>query len=216
MSSDPRYFDKKRGEINELKLLLQSAKTHKNVDTKREVLRKVIAYMTLGYDVSSLFSEIVMICSTRDLISKKMCYLYLSKYANSNPELTTLVINTMTTDCKDPDPMVRGLALRSLSSLGLLSVVEYIKQAILNSFKDSSGYVRRNGVISILKIYKLDTGLRSKITPYLLPHLLPRRSRFRPLRNPSRGRQDLLWPRRTLLPPYLLQRTNGRRLSWRT
>lgn len=68
----------------------------------------------------------VMESSTNDIIVKKMCYLYLSTYAKSNEELATLCINTMTKDFQDSDPMVRGLALRSLSSLRLESTIEYL------------------------------------------------------------------------------------------
>ena len=73
---------------------------------------QVIAYMTLGIDVSRLFSEMVMACNTNDLIVKKMVYQYLTTYAQSNPELSILAINTLRQDCNDTDPMVRGLALR--------------------------------------------------------------------------------------------------------
>ena len=111
--------------------------------------------MTLGYDVSKLFSEMVMACSTSDMIIKKMCYLYLSTYAAKNPELATLCINTMTKDCRDSDPMLRGFALRSLSSLRLKSMVEYIIPSLKAGLKDTSGYVRRNAVLAILKIFHL-------------------------------------------------------------
>ena len=143
--------------MNELRnLLIQvNGQGQKNPEKKREVIKKVIAYMTLGYDVSKLFSEIVMACSTSDMIVKKMCYLYLSAYAKSNPELATLCINTMTKDCKDHDPLVRGLALRSLSSLKLVSMVEYIIPALKAGLSDTSGYVRRNAILAVLKLYHL-------------------------------------------------------------
>ena len=54
--------------------------------------------MTLGIDVSRLFPDMIMACSTRDLVVKKMVYLYLSTYAASNAELTLLVINTLQKD----------------------------------------------------------------------------------------------------------------------
>ena len=58
----PGYFvDHKRGEVNELKLLLNNPKLLREQDKKREVIKKVIAYMTLGIDVSKVFSEMVMV-----------------------------------------------------------------------------------------------------------------------------------------------------------
>jgi hypothetical protein len=87
-----------------------------------------------------------MATATRDLVQKKMCYLYLSNYAEQQPELALLVINTLQKDASDEDPvalppglaapqppapgcfypapltgcapqMVRGLALRCICSL---------------------------------------------------------------------------------------------------
>lgn len=116
-SAPPSYFvDHKRGEVNELKLLLNNPKLLREQDKKREVrangtddriirsscfccarshadcslarlsrsspcvqvIKKVIAYMTLGIDVSKVFSEMVMAASTKDLVQKKMVYHYLS------------------------------------------------------------------------------------------------------------------------------------------
>jgi AP-4 complex subunit beta-1 len=65
---------------------------------RRDVVKKVIAYMTLGIDVSRLFPDMVLACNTKDLVVKKMVYLYLCNYAQSNPELTLLVINTLQKD----------------------------------------------------------------------------------------------------------------------
>ena len=95
-------------------------------------------------------------CYTTDLVVKKMVYLYLTHYAPMNPELAILAINTLRKDCGDADPMVRGLAMRSLSSLRLQSVLEYILDPLRACLKDSSPYVRRAAVIGVAKIHHLD------------------------------------------------------------
>ncbi len=87
---------------------------------------KVIAYMTLGIDVSRLFTQMVMAIETKDLVVKKMVYLYLCNYAASNSELAIMCINSLQRDCSNEDPMVRGLALRSLCGLRIASAVEYM------------------------------------------------------------------------------------------
>lgn len=50
------------------------------------------------------------------------------------------------------DPMVRGLALRSLCGLRLESVLEYVQQPLQKSLIDVSPYVRKTGVMGILKV----------------------------------------------------------------
>lgn len=74
---------------------------------KREVVKKVIAYMTLGLkkiiiigiDVSRLFTEMCMASYTNDIIQKKMIYLYLTTYAESHPDLAIMAISTFQKDC---------------------------------------------------------------------------------------------------------------------
>lgn len=118
--------------------------------------RQVIAYMTLGIDVSRLFTEMVMSIETRDLVVKKMVYHYLSTYAHENAEMGLMCINTLQRDCSNEDPMVRGLALRSLCSLRLPSVLEYISAPLRASLTDPHSYVRKTGVMGIVKVYNLD------------------------------------------------------------
>ena len=51
------YFtDQKKGEVNELKLLLRNVNVERDPKRRRDVIKKVIAYMTLGVDVSRLFT----------------------------------------------------------------------------------------------------------------------------------------------------------------
>jgi len=59
-----------------------------------------------------------------------MVYLYICTYAPAHPELSLLAINTLQKDCRDEDPMTRGLALRSFTSLRLPNIVEYLPQVI--------------------------------------------------------------------------------------
>ena len=155
------YFqpDSKKGEVNELRTLLRDPNVERDPKRKRDVIKKVIAYMTLGIDVSRLFTEMVMAIETRDLVVKKMVYHYLSNYAHEKPEMGLMCINTLQRDCVNEDPMVRGLALRSLCSLRLPSVLEYIEEPLRKSLTDGSPYVRKTGVIGILKVFHLDKDL---------------------------------------------------------
>ena len=57
------------------------------------------------------------VCATTDIVQKKLVYLYMSNYAHTKPDLAVLTINTLCKDCKESNPMVRGLALKTLCSL---------------------------------------------------------------------------------------------------
>merc|ERR1719163_1255355 len=149
-----QYFEKK-GEVNELRTLLRAAAVDKDPQKKRDAIKKVIAYMTLGIDVSPLFSEMVMASATNDLVQKKMVYLYLVNYAESNSELAILAVNTLLKDCRDDDPMIRGLALRSLCSLNIYNLMEYLEPAVQRALTDASGYVRKTAVIGVVKVFNI-------------------------------------------------------------
>lgn len=85
-----------------------------------------------------------------------MVYLYLTNYARSHPELAQMCTNTLQKDCGNEDPMVRGMALRSLCGLNLPQMVEYISEPLRRSLTDHHPYVRKTGVMGILKLYELD------------------------------------------------------------
>jgi len=74
--------------------LLRSIYIDKDPAKKKDVIKKVIAYMTLGIDVSRLYPEMVKASQTSDIVTKKMVYLYLINYAQQNSELAILAINT--------------------------------------------------------------------------------------------------------------------------
>jgi len=153
---DSYFTESKKGEVNELRNLLRNFATERDPKRKREIIKKVIAYMTLGIDVSRLFTEMMLAIETRDLVIKKMVYLYLCNYAVSHPELAQMCTNTLQKDCGNEDPMVRGLALRSLCSLNLPQMVEYIGEPLRKSLQDHHAYVRKTGVMGILKLFYLD------------------------------------------------------------
>lgn len=163
------YFEKK-GEVNELRQLLRGAATDRDPQKKRDAIKKVIAYMTLGIDVSPLFSEMVMASASADMVQKKMVYLYLTNYSESNAELAILAVNTFLKDCRDEDPMIRGLALRSLCSLNLVNMVEYLQPAVQRALNDVNGYVRKTAVIGAVKLFHISRSavLESEILERLM------------------------------------------------
>lgn len=122
----------------------------------REVMRKVINYSTMGVDMSKLFTPVIMISITKDIVVKKMTNQFLVTYAKQNQDLAILAINTFEKDCRDENPTVRGMALRSLCSLRLKTVVEYVIPCLERGLVDQSAYVRRNAIMGVLKLYHIE------------------------------------------------------------
>lgn len=60
-AGSPAYFDNRRGEVEQMKTLLRKAMSSRTTGQRKDVIKKVIAYMTMGIDVSLLFSDMVMV-----------------------------------------------------------------------------------------------------------------------------------------------------------
>ena len=127
--------------------------TNKDPNKKKDVIKRVIAYMTLGVDVSKLFFEMVKASITDDIVLKKMVFLYIVNYADQVEQGAILAINTFLKDMKNPNPKIRGLALRSLCSLTFKGAYEYFSNSMYDSLKDAHPYVRKTAVLALLKVY---------------------------------------------------------------
>lgn len=57
---DSYFTESRKGEINELRNLLKGFAAERDQSRKRDIIKKVIAYMTLGIDVSRLFTEMML------------------------------------------------------------------------------------------------------------------------------------------------------------
>lgn len=153
--SGPQFFvDIKKGEINELRGLLLKYPLEKDINKQRETIKKVIAYMTLGIDVSRFFADMVKAARTSDLIIKKMVYLYIVNYTEHNQECAILGINTFLTDCKSLDFKIRALALRTLSSLKFSAALTYIEKAVTDGLTDADPHVRKTAIMGAAKLYR--------------------------------------------------------------
>jgi len=158
--SAPKFFvDHKKGEVVELLKLLTNPATEHNPQKKKEVVKRVIAYMTLGVDVSKLFYEMVKVSITDDIVMKKMVFLYIVNYAHQVEQGAFLAINTFLRDMKNQNPKVRGLALRMLCSIKFKGVYEYFANALYESLKDAHPYVRKTAVTALLKVFHLNPKL---------------------------------------------------------
>ncbi|KAG6491097.1 hypothetical protein ZIOFF_052429 [Zingiber officinale] len=110
-----------KSEVFDLKLqlhLLASSCAPGADNSKRDLFKRVISYMTVGIAVSAAFSEMVMCSATSDIVLKKMCYLFVGNYARCHPELALLTINFLQKDClNDDSPYVRMVAVLGVLKL---------------------------------------------------------------------------------------------------
>ncbi|KAK0430712.1 adaptin N terminal region-domain-containing protein [Armillaria borealis] len=85
---------------------------------KLDAMKRIIALMDKGRNVSEYFAQVVMNVASRNLEIRKLVYIYLLKYAKQEPDLTLLFIDTIRKDRTHSDPLIRAIALRVASWFG--------------------------------------------------------------------------------------------------
>ena len=113
----------------------------------------MIGYMTLGMDASPVFSEMCRASFTNDEEMKKMIYFYLTTYAEDNPDLAIMAVNTFKKDCKHTSSKIRGLALRNLCSFKSADYVNNVLPVIRELLNDYEPYVKKTAIMGLLKVF---------------------------------------------------------------
>ena len=137
------------GEMATIQKELRSLKP----EVQKNAIKRVVAGMTIGTDMSILFADVVNLMQSNDLELKKMVYLYTMKYAKANPDLAILAINTFKKDTRDPNPLIRALAVRTMGCLHLEKIAEYLCDPLQRCLKDEDPYVKKTAAVCVAKLY---------------------------------------------------------------
>ncbi|KAH7889735.1 Adaptor protein complex beta subunit [Phlebopus sp. FC_14] len=152
---DAKFFQ--RGKIEEFRAELQAAEAKdKKYQKRKTVLKKIVANITMGNDMSPLFHDVVQCISSPLLEIKKMVYLYLVSYGRAKPEQLPLVIPSFLQDCNDRNPLIRALAIRTMAYIPLPVVTEALNEQLRHCIKDRDPYVRKTAAICVAKVYAAD------------------------------------------------------------
>lgn len=119
-------------------------------------LKKVIAQMTLGKDLSPLFQSVLKCLEYPELDIKKLVYLYIINYSRSKPDEAIMTISSFRKDAANKsNPIIRALAVRTMSSLRVPKLNEYLVEPLKIALNDEDPYVRKTAVLSIPKVYEI-------------------------------------------------------------
>ena len=112
--------------------------------------------MSKGRDVSDFFPHVVKLVSSQSLEIRKMVYTYLTHYADHDPtcrDLALLSINAFQRDLSDSNHYIRPLALRVLTSIRVMDVLQIQILAVQSCLKDDSPHVRKCAANALAKLY---------------------------------------------------------------
>ena len=86
----------------------------------------------------------------------KLVYLYIINYAKSQPDLAILAVNTFRKDAREKlNPLMRGLAVRTMGCIGVESIIDYICDPLKDALYDEDPYVRKTAAISVAKLFDI-------------------------------------------------------------
>ncbi|KAL8702974.1 MAG: hypothetical protein Q9201_003857, partial [Fulgogasparrea decipioides] len=136
-----------------------------------EGLRKVISMMNRSKPCLPYFSSVVKNVASPNIEIKKLVYIYLLHYAESEPDLALLSINTIQKSLTDQNPQVRAMALRVMSGIRVPVISQIVSLAIKRGCADMSPHVRKAAALAIPKCYRLDPNTMPQLLDYL-PTLL--------------------------------------------
>lgn len=103
--------------------------------------------------------------ASTDLLTKKLSSWYIARYSSANSDVSILAVNTLVTDLHDPNPVVRRLAIHTISGIHHPELIEHSITAVNVGLKDSDALVRRTAVLACVRIFRttpsavLDGGL---------------------------------------------------------
>jgi len=109
-----------------------------------------------GRNVSEYFAQVVKNVASPSLEVRKLVYIYLLRYAEAEPDLALLSINTFQRDLTDSSPLIRAMALRVLSGIRVQTIATLVVLAIKKCAADTSPYVRKAAALSVPRCYSLD------------------------------------------------------------
>lgn len=132
------------------------------MDIVKEAVKKVIAAMTVGTDVSMLFTDVLKRMQTADLELKKLVYLYIMNYAKSKPDLAILAVNTFKRDTRDKNALIRAMAVRTMGCIRVEKITEYLTTPLRQTLKDSDPYVRKTAAVCVAKLFDISPELVSE------------------------------------------------------
>jgi AP-3 complex subunit beta len=107
-----------------------------------------------GRNVSEYFAQVVKNVASQNLEVRKLVYIYLLRYAEQEPDLALLSINTFQRDLNDSNPLIRAMALRVLSGIRVPMIGSIVVLAIRKCAADPSPYVRKAAAFAVPKCYR--------------------------------------------------------------
>lgn len=171
-SSGAGYYDAGDDKTKNIKAQLDSGSEREKLEAMKHLIAVSVSptstsfarhpvrssqMISKGRNVSEYFAQVVKNVASPSLEVRKLVYIYLLRYAEAEPDLALLSINTFQRDLADSSPLIRAMALRVLSGIRVPTIASLVVLAIKKCAADTSPYVRKTAALSIQKCYRCAT-----------------------------------------------------------
>ncbi|KAJ1942577.1 AP-3 complex subunit beta, partial [Kickxella alabastrina] len=126
-------------------------------------LKRLLAAIAKGHDASEYFADVVKNVASGNLEMRRLVYMYLLRYAEQEPDLALLSVNTFQRDLADSSQVIRAMALRVMSSIRVPVISPIVVMAIRKLANDRSPHVRKTAALAVCKLLRLDASLRGEL-----------------------------------------------------
>ncbi|XP_057788827.1 coatomer subunit beta-1-like [Salvia miltiorrhiza] len=155
------HFDKTTPAIaNEIKEALEG----NDIPAKIDAMKKAVMLLLNGENLPQLFITIVRyVLPCEDHTVQKLLLLYLEIIDKVDgkgrvlPEMI-LICQNLRNNLIHPNEYIRGVTLRFLCRISEVEIIEPLVTSIMSNLEHRHPYVRRNAILAVMSIYKLEHG----------------------------------------------------------
>eukprot|EP01071_Lankesteria_metandrocarpae_P014921 Lankesteria_metandrocarpae@DN914_c0_g1_i1.p1 len=151
--SEQQYFDEQRFSESAIKRQLSDS----NTDLKIDAMKRLLAVASCGREVSRFYPYVVKNITSPNLDLKRLVYMYLVAQSDSNRDTVLLAINSFQKDLVDRHQVVRAAALRGMTSIRAVEIIQIVMTNIRKAAGDTSPYVRKTAAQCIPKAMAIDS-----------------------------------------------------------
>lgn len=149
----------------------RSRRPRRSSDEARLTVVLNMQMMLKGRPVLSFFPQVVQCLSSSTSPSssspsssiqiRSLVSIYILRQAALEPDLALLPVNMYQKDLRDPNPVIRALAIRTLAGMGLESITALVLMSLKTASRDSNWFVRRTVAESLEKVHRCVTKVLS-------------------------------------------------------
>ncbi|KAI9026855.1 adaptin N terminal region-domain-containing protein [Hyaloraphidium curvatum] len=152
------------GEAAELRQLLDSRFEAEKLDA----MKRLVNLMSRGRDCAEFFPAVVKNVASPSAEVRRLVRIFIQRYAEREPDIALLSVNSFQKDLTDKNPTMRATALRAMSSIKVPVIVPIVMLAIKKALTDLSPYVRKAAAAAVAKCHGLDSSQEESLVELLV------------------------------------------------